>query len=69
MTIGWRVWWLVAAVAMRRVEETAPTAPDSVAASFTLKRSEMNTHPRPSRSASWTSGISWRGSSAPPAKV
>ncbi len=61
VTIGWRVWWLVAAVAMFSVVETAPTAPDSVAASLTLKRSEMNTQPRPSRSASATSVIRSRG--------
>ena len=37
---------------MCSVVDTAPTAPDSVAASLMLNRSEMNTQPRPSRSPS-----------------
>ena len=42
--------WLVAAVAMPSVDDTAPTAPESVNASLMLKRSEMNVEPRPSAS-------------------
>ena len=45
--MGWRVLWLVAAVAMAIRSLTAPTAPETVAASFTLKRSEMKQCPRP----------------------
>ena len=48
VTIGWRVLWFVAAVAMPSVDDTAPTAPDSVNASLMLKRSEMKVEPRPS---------------------
>jgi len=48
VTIGWRVLWFVAAVAMPIWLDTAPTAPDSVAASLMLKRSEMKTEPIPS---------------------
>ena len=66
---GWRVVWLVAAVAMPRLVEAAPTAPESAQASFTFQRSEMNTLPRPSASASRTSSMSARGESAPPARV
>ena len=69
VTSGWRVWWFVAAVAIRSVVETAPMAPDSVAASFTLKRSETNTHPSPRRSPSCASRISSCGSGAAPARV
>ena len=54
MTIGWRVLWFVAAVAIRIVDVTAPAAPDSVAASLMLKRSEMNAEPMPISSASRT---------------
>ncbi len=36
VTMGWRVLWLVAAVEMAMCSLTAPTAPDSVAASFLL---------------------------------
>ena len=43
--------WFVAAVAMAMRSTTAPTAPESVAASLTLKRSEMNACPSPSASA------------------
>ena len=68
VTITWRVLWLVAPVAMpSRVEQPA-TAPDSVAASFTLNRSEMNPVPRPMRSASATSSNSTCGSSGAPAR-
>ena len=67
VTIRWRVLWFVTPVAMpRRVEQPA-TAPDSVAASFTLNRSEMNPVPSPMRSASATSSNSTRGSSGAPA--
>ena len=55
VTIGWRVLWLVAAVAMPMRSLHAAAAPHSVAASFALKRSETNTEPSPSRSASRTS--------------
>ena len=58
VTIGWRVLWLVAAVAMPSVDDTAPTAPDSVTASLMLKRSEMKVEPRPSASPAATSSIS-----------
>jgi len=34
VTVGWRVLWFVAAVAMRSEVDTAPTAPDNVAASL-----------------------------------
>ena len=51
VTIGWRVLWFVAAVAMPSVRDTAPTAPDSVTASLMLKRSEMNVLPEPERLA------------------
>ena len=69
MTIGWRVLWLVAPVAMPRLVETAPTAPESVAASLMLKRSEMKALPMPSRSASATSSIRSRGDFGAPASV
>ena len=49
VTIGCRVLWLVAAVAMPIVFDTAPTAPESVAASLMLKRSEMKQAPMPMR--------------------
>ena len=69
VTIGCRVWWFVAAVAMPISLETAPTAPDSVAASFTLKRSEMNADPSPSVSACCTSAIRSRGDLGAPVSV
>ena len=55
VTVGWRVLWFVAAVAMAMLSLTAPTAPETVAASLMLRRSEMNTWPRPIASASGTS--------------
>ena len=69
VTIGWRVLWFVAAVAICSVVDAAPSAPDSVAASLTLKRSEMNAQPRPSRSPSRASWINSYGSGAAPASV
>ena len=69
VTIGWRVLWLVAAVAIPISVETAPTAPLIVAASLTLKRSEMNTEPSPSSSPCRTSAIRSRGVSGAPASV
>ena len=44
--------------------DTAPAAPDSVAASLMLKRSLMNAAPMPSASASRISSISSRGTQA-----
>ena len=57
VTIGWRVLMLVAPVAIWMRDDTAPTAPESVAASLMLKRSLMKTQSRPSRSPSCTSSI------------
>ena len=68
VTSGWRVGVFVTPVAMPTSSLTAPAAPVSVAASFTLNRSERNTDPRPMRSASRTSSSSTRGSSTCPAK-
>jgi hypothetical protein len=69
VTSGCRVLWFVAAVAMPISCETAPTAPESVAASFTLKRSEMKHAPMPSASACCTSSIRSRGDFGWPASV
>jgi hypothetical protein len=60
---------LVAAVAIPISFATAPAAPESVTASFTLKRSEMNTEPKPKLSARRTSSRRSRGDSALPASV
>lgn len=49
--------WFVAAVAIVIRSLTAPTAPESVAASFLLYRSETKTVPNPRRSPSCTSAI------------
>ena len=67
VTIGCRVVWLVTPVAMPTSLDTAAAAPVSDDASFTLKRSEMNTDPSPSSSAARVSTSSARGSSACPA--
>ena len=56
--MGWRVFWLVAAVAMPISLETAAAAPESVAASLMLKRSEMKVEPKPIASPSRTSSRS-----------
>ncbi len=69
LTRGWRVLWLVAAVAIPISRETAPTAPESVATSSMLRRSEMKHAPRPSASACCTSAISSRGDFGCPASV
>ncbi len=69
VTIGCRVVWFVAAVAICRRFDTAPAAPLSVAASLMLKRSEMKHHPRPSRSPSPTSAIRSRADEGAPASV
>ena len=69
VTIGWRVLWLVAAVAMRMRSDTAPAAPHRVHASLMLNRSEMNAEPRPMASASRTSSIRSRGDLGAPASV
>ena len=69
VTIGWRVLWFVAAVAMPSVDDTAPTAPESVNASLMLKRSEMNVEPRPSASPSAISSISSAGDCGAPAST
>ena len=63
------MWWLVAAVAMAIRSLTAPTAPETVAASFTLKRSEMKQCPSPSSSARRTSVIRSRVDAGAPASV
>jgi hypothetical protein len=69
VTAGWRVLWLVAAVAMPSRVETAPTAPESVQASLMFQRSETNAEPRPSASASRTSSSRARGDRGAPASV
>ena len=69
VTIGWRVLWLVAAVAIVIRSLTAPAAPDSVAASFLLYRSEMKAVPSPSASPSTTSSTRSRDESGCPARV
>jgi hypothetical protein len=61
--------WLVAAVATPSVRDTAPTAPDRVAASLMLKRSEMKALPSRSDSAASTSSISSAGDRGAPASV
>jgi hypothetical protein len=61
--------WFVAAVAMPISRDAAPTAPESVAASLMLKRSEMKHAPMPSASACDTSSISSRGDCGCPARV
>ena len=67
VTSGWRVLWFVAAVAMPSVELTAPAAPESVAASLMLNRSEMNAEPSPISSARPTSVTRSRGVAECPA--
>ncbi len=69
VTIGCRVLWLVAAVAIPSVDDTAPTAPDSVNASLMLNRSEMNVEPRPSASPALTSSINSTGDCGAPAST
>ena len=69
VTIGWRVLWFVAAVAMPSVDDTAPTAPESVNASLMLKRSEMKVEPSPSASPAATSSISSAGDCGAPAST
>ena len=49
VTIGWRVLWFVAAVAIPRLSVTAATAPQSVDASLRLKRSDTNARAEPER--------------------
>ena len=61
VTMGWRVFWLVAAVAMPISVETAAAAPESVAASLMLNRSEMKVEPKPMASPSRTSSSSSTG--------
>jgi len=69
VTIGCFVLWLVAAVAIPSVDDTAPTAPDRVSASLMLKRSEMNAEPRPSASPDATSSMSSIGDCGAPART
>ena len=69
VTIGWRVLWFVAAVAIPRLSVTAATAPQSVDASLRLKRSDTNAEPSPSASASRASSRRSRGESVCPASV
>ena len=66
---GWRVFWFVAAVAMPSSVEQAAAAPESVAASLMLKRSEMNTEPKPIASPARTSSNNSAGDSGWPARV
>ena len=68
VTSGWRVGVFVTPVAIPTSSLTAAAAPQSVAASFTLKRSDRNTEPSPMRSASRTSSSRSRGSSTCPAR-
>lgn len=67
VTSGWRVLWLVAAVAIPIREETAPAAAASTPASLTLKRSERSTEPMPGSSARRTSSRRSRGEDVCPA--
>ncbi len=69
VTIGWRVLWFVAAVAIPRVDDTAPTAPDSVNDSLMLNRSETKVEPSPSASPVATSSISSIGDCGAPAST
>ena len=69
VTRGWRVLWLVAAVAMPSVVVAAAAAPHSVAASLSASRSETNAEPRPSASACRTSASRSCGESLCPASV
>ena len=69
MISGCRVFWLVAAVAMPSSVEQAAAAPERVAASLTLKRSEMKTEPKPIASPARTSSNSSTGDSGWPARV
>jgi hypothetical protein len=69
VTIGWRVLWLVAPVAMWMRSVTAPAAPDSVAASLMLKRSEMNAVPRPIASPARTWSTISRGDLGAPGRA
>ncbi len=65
----WRVLWLVAAVSIVMRSLTAPAAPESVAASFLSKRSEMKTVPKPMFSPKRTSSSRSRDDVACPANV
>lgn len=67
VTNGWRELWLVAAVAMPRFVVAAPAAPQSVAASLTLNRSDRKAAPKPSSSPWRTSSSSGAGVDGPPA--
>ena len=69
VTTGWRVLWLVAAVAMPSRSLHAATAPHNVVASLVLKRSDTKADPSPSRSASATSATRSRGVEECPASV
>ena len=69
MICGWRVLWLVAAVAMRMRSVTAPAAPETVAASLYARRSEMNPKPRPISSAVRISSTTARVEGGAPANV
>lgn len=62
---GWRVLWLVAAVAICILLVTASAAPVSDDASLTFQRSEMNPVPKPSSSPRRASSISVAGPSPP----
>ncbi len=69
VTIGWRVLWFVAAVASPSRVVSAPAAPDSVAASLMLKRSEMKALPRPIASPVANSSNISAGDVGAPARV
>ena len=70
VTSGWRVLWLVAAVATPIEDVLAVAAPlRGSIASLTLKRSEMKAVPRPMASPSRTSSMSSAGDSGAPASV
>ena len=69
MTIGWRVLWLVAAVAIWISLLTAAAAPERVTASLMLYRSEMKAVPRPMASPSRTSSRSSAGDWGAPASA
>ncbi len=69
VTIGWRVLWLVAAVAIPIRSDAAPAAPHSVAASFLSNRSETKAHPKPISSPRRTSSTTSRDEAACPARA
>ena len=69
VTIGCRVLWLVAAVAMPSDSLLAAAAPQRVGASLVLNRSDTNAAPSPMRSAWRTSPIRSRGVAECPASV